>query len=602
LPVDFSRIYGGRGILAVDLGHRRTKAVHVQRQGDKWILTKSVSLPSPLAAGAFNTTEVAQHLTEVRRLLDVQTRRAIIAVPAREAVLRVAEMPDAPVSDLRSVLRYNSVKYLQQELKDHVFDCVVLNAEPPAQTEARSTVRGVMEADFGDGKVKTHGEPVSLGRRKLVLVGGMRKGLLADIEAAAAEANLKLEGVTLSQVALTMAGRNAMPALMERGVHGFLDIGHDQSTLVIMASGEPLFIRAITTGTAAILRTLAASLSITPQVAEGLIMTMPDKVREKLVKAVFPLVEEVRASVDFFEDRWQKTVMRVFVTGADSKSDIVMQILQDELGAPVCQRWNPAAFLTSSPGGDEVSDRDALPYAGAIGAAVAALDSESACVNLLAEQLEAEQTRRRDPVRWVLAIAACLAILLLAAGGWLYFRTRAAQQEFEHAKEHLRSMEGVADTVANYTAKAREYEEVLSDLRKQAAGRFLCALPLDALQAAMVEDVQVARLHIGQTTSYTEEVKPDRDIDGTLHPGQPAFTVEKITLSITAKDYGENPARENFIQSLGKDAFFRANLRSVNPIRLVDLLPRHVDASGSDQSYIPFTIECVFKERKVADE
>jgi Tfp pilus assembly PilM family ATPase len=606
LPVDFTRIYGGRGIIAVDLGHRRTKAVHIQRQGQNWTLTKSVILPSPLAAGGLKARDLAQHLAEIRHQLKAQTRRVIIALPAREAVLRVAEMPDAPAADLRAVLRYNSVKYLQQELKDHVFDCVVLDAEPPAQAEARtSTPRAAVEADFGDGKVRVHGEQAPAGRRKLVLVGGMPRSPLAEINAAATEAGLKLEGVTLSQVALTLAGKAAMPDMIGRGVHGFLDIGHDQSTLVILARGEPVFIRVIATGAAAILRSLAVSLNITPQVAEGLIMTMPEKVREKLVKAAFPLVEELRASVDFFEDRWQQTVMRIFVTGAESKSDVVVEILRDELGAPLCERWEPAAFVSPLPGENpELGGRDALPFAGAIGAAVAALEPDSACINLVAEQLEAEESKRRDPVRWTLVAAACVAVLLLAAGGWLHFKTRALRQEVERAKEHSGSLEGVASTVTKYSTQAREHEAVLTALGKQAAGRFLWALPLNALQTTMVEGVQVTRLQLSQSSSYTEEVKPEKDIDGKVYPGQPAFTVDKNTLTISARDYGEGEAhaREGFIQTLGQEPFFRANLRPVNPIRLVDLQPRHVDLGGSSQPYIPFTIECAFKERKVVNE
>ncbi len=603
LPVDFSRIYGGRGIVAVDLGDRVTKAVHIQRQGHKWTLTKSVSLPSPMAASGFNADELAKHLTEVHRLLEAQTRRVVLTLASKDLVLRVAEMPDVPAHDLRTVLRFGSVKYLQQELKNHVFDCVILKAAPPFLSQAESETNSDVSADYGDGKIKVHGQSAPVKRRKLVLVSAIPEQVLEKLKEAVSQAHLKLDGVTMPQVARACAGKVAMPEIVDQGVCGFLDIGLEQSALVIMSGGELVFSRMIASGSAAIYRSLAGALNITPQVAEGLIMTMPEKVSEKLIAAIFPLAAELRASTDFFEDRWHQVVTKLFVSGGESKSDTLFKILSEEVGAPVCERWNPATFL--SPLADGSLDglgNNALAFANAIGAAVSVLEPERGSVNLLAEHLEDERSKQRDPVRWTLTVTSCLAALLLGVGGLLYWKTRTALQELDRNKEHLASLEEVADTVARYSAKAREHEGIMTDLHQQATNRFLWALPLDALQSAVVADVQVARLHLSQTTAYTPAVKPDRDIDGKMFPGQPAFTVEKSLLSISAKDFGEPPMRDGFIQAIGQQPYFKANLRTANSIRLVDLLPRHVDAEVGDRSYVPFTIECVFKERKVVDE
>lgn len=591
-------------VVAMDLGQRVTRGVYVRQAGRQYTLVDAVSLPSPRASGGWNSAdELAHHFAEVHRLLGARTRRLILALPPQDALLRVAEMPDAPVHDLRAVLRHNSVRYLQQELKDHVFDCFVLSEPPSASTHSPADLRKAFEADFGDGKVRIHDPVPAQGKRKYVLAGGLPAEHLALLIGAATKAGLALETVTLSQMGLVQAGLTAMPAMMEREVCGFLDIGPGQTTLSIVGGGELVFTRTIATGAEAIASSLAANLNITPQVAEGLIMTMPEKVREKLAKAVFPLAEEVRASIDFFEEKRQKVVTKLFVSGGESKSDLIFHLLREELAAPVCERWNPVERMhlpVNSHGGGP--GRDFSPYGSAIGAAVTALEASRLSLNLLSERREVELSKRRNPVRWVMFAAACCAFVLLAVAGMLRLRVAAARNEVGQTKDYLRSLENVSSTVSQYATTARDNERTMGNLYRQASGRFLWALPLNALQAAVVDDVTVVRLQLRQTVAFTEAVKPEKDIDGKLFPGKPAFTVEKTFLTITAKDFGQPPAAEKFIQAIAAEPYFRARLRPVNPIILRDRLPRHVDPDDTSRSYIPFTIECVFEERTVVDE
>jgi Tfp pilus assembly PilM family ATPase len=599
---DLVRLQGGRSIVAIDLGEATSRAVHLLRDGDQTTLVSSVSLPSPLAAGEWDDQKLAEHFTEIHRLLGAKTKRTVIALPTKDTVLRVTEMADAPEADLRGVLRYNSARYLQQDLKNHVFDCCILQAAPPESSRQTASMQQVIEADFGDGKVAAPIAPdaIAPGKRKYVLAGGLPADRLRKVSAAAAQAGLVLENVTIAQVSLVQAGLAARLSKNEQEVFGFLDIRPGQTTLSVVMNGEMAFTRTIATGSGTITHLLAGSLNITPQVAEGLIMTMPEKVREKLLKAIFPLVEEVRTSIDFFEEQRQKVVSRLYVSGAESKTDLLFQLLREELAAPVCERWSPAACVAQA--GVDQPGADLTGYGAAIGAGAAILGGGRTWINLLGEEQDHEESQIRDPVRWIWFAAGCLALVLLAATGILKLWVNATHHEIGQTQDYLAEMEGVRQSVTAYSAKAREHEKVLGSLYRQASDRFLWALPLNALQAAVVPEVTVARIQMRQTVAFTPAVKSDTDIDGTVFAGKPAFTIEKTSLLISAKDFGEPPAAEKFISAIASEPYFQDRLRAANPIILRDRLPRHVDRDGSSQSYIPFTIECVFTERKVVDE
>src|SRR6267143_5482831 len=116
-------------IVAIDLGGRTTKAVYLQRRGDKLNLAGFAVLDAPLYEKTFSLEILAEHLKAVSRALgNGKARHVTLALGVNDTLFRQVELPLMATSDLRLMLKYNSKNYLQQYLPDHVFDCYYLGA------------------------------------------------------------------------------------------------------------------------------------------------------------------------------------------------------------------------------------------------------------------------------------------------------------------------------------------------------------------------------------------------------------------------------------------------------------------------------------------
>ena len=124
-------------MLAVDLGGRTTKAVHVQRRGQGFALCGYALLDAPIFDKTLSADLLTEHLKAVGQALESKTKAVTLTLGVNDAVVRHTEMPRLPADDMRLVLKHSSRAYLQQELANHVFDCHVLAspvARPPGQT------------------------------------------------------------------------------------------------------------------------------------------------------------------------------------------------------------------------------------------------------------------------------------------------------------------------------------------------------------------------------------------------------------------------------------------------------------------------------------
>src|SRR5438093_536075 len=110
-------------VVALDLGGRTTKAVHVQRRGDQFSLLNYSVLDSPIFEKSFSPDVLAEHLKNVSRALGNRGRQVTLALGVNETIFRQVEAPLMPIPDLRLMLKFNTKTYLQQELPDHVSHC-----------------------------------------------------------------------------------------------------------------------------------------------------------------------------------------------------------------------------------------------------------------------------------------------------------------------------------------------------------------------------------------------------------------------------------------------------------------------------------------------
>ena len=236
-------------------------------------------------------------------------------------MLRHAELPQIPVSDMRMMLKFNTKNYLQQELPNHVFDCHILL---PRQNSRA-----------GEGKAN---------QKFKVLVGAARRKFVDDLKAAAKQAGLSPYFVAPSLVGPVNAFEMAQPEAFQGDVVALVDIGFKNSTISVLLSGELVLSRVVGIGADKLTSDLAETMGISYAEAEGIKIGMPQEVQGAIQNTLLSLGRELRASIDFFEHQHDKAVGQVFVSGGTARSEFIVQTLQSELMLP-CKVWNPTGWL-----------------------------------------------------------------------------------------------------------------------------------------------------------------------------------------------------------------------------------------------------------------
>lgn len=312
-------------MLAVDLGARITKAVHLQRRGDNLILSHYALLDAPIFDKSLPVDLLTEHLKAVSQAFDNKCKWATLTVGVNDALVRHVDLPAMPVDDMRQVLKNNSRTYLQQDMSGHVFDCYVPPARRPSQPA---------EPGKGSGPQQ----------KQKVLIAGSRKQLVDDFLTAGKMAGLVLDYIVPSVIGPVNAFEQAMPEVFATDAVALVDIGFKSSSISILQEGELILNRVVGVGGDRLTAGLAESMNISYAEAEGIKIGMANEVQNALESLLMPLGRELRASIDFFEHQQDRTLTQVYLSGGSSRSDFIVETLRRELMVD-CKPWNPTSSL-----------------------------------------------------------------------------------------------------------------------------------------------------------------------------------------------------------------------------------------------------------------
>ena len=341
-------------VVAVDLGARSTKAVQLQRRGDRITLLDFAIVDAPIFEKTLSVEALSEHLRKVVASLDGgRTKQISVSIGVSETLFRQVEVPLMPVSDLRLMLKFNSKTYLQQELPDHVFDCCYVLSRAGQKFDG----------------AKPAGTP-----KHKALVGGVRKRTIDEMEAAVKGAGLVADQVVPGLIGPPNAFELAEPELFAKEVVALVDIGFKHSTITILDAGEIMLNRVVAIGGDRITAGLVEALGVGYTEAENIKIGMASEVQPSLELILNPLGRELRASIDFFEHQQDKAVSQVLISGGSSRSEFIIQTLQAELMVP-CKTWLPTRSMELSLPPQKMGEIEqiASQLTVAIGAAAAAL-------------------------------------------------------------------------------------------------------------------------------------------------------------------------------------------------------------------------------------
>jgi type IV pilus assembly protein PilM len=315
-------------IVAVDLGGRTTKAVHLQRRGNGFALARFAVADAPLYDKGLSADLLSEHLKVLVQSLQCKTSLMAVSLDVNDTIVRHAEMPLMPVADMRQILKTNPKAYLQQELTGFVFDCHLsgLNGNAVAKAAAEKAKTGL-----------------NLPKQR-TLVAAAREQLVKDVQSAVRSAGMAPESVVPGLICVVNAFELAMPEVFAKESVALVDIGFRSTSICLLQEGELILSRVVAIGGDKLTSGLAEMMGISYAEAESIKVGIPTEVQSQLEALVLPLGRELRASIDCFEHQQDKAISQVFVSGASAQSDLLVSMLQTELMAE-CKRWNPMISL-----------------------------------------------------------------------------------------------------------------------------------------------------------------------------------------------------------------------------------------------------------------
>jgi type IV pilus assembly protein PilM len=340
-------------IIAIDLGGRTTKAVHMQRKGDVYTLLRYCVMDAPIFEKSISVDLLVEHLKAIFQSLETKTKFVSVAIGVSDSLVRQAELPQIPMDDMRQILKMNSKNYLQQDLPGYTFDCHFITSKAKGEEALKLNVNAASQ------KLK-------------VLVGGAKKQLTDDVESAIRKAGLIPDRLMPGLVGPVNAFELAMPDIFSKDAVALVDIGFKSTTICLLNKGDLIVSRVVNIGGDKLTQGLAESMSISYAEAEGIKVGMAAEVQSNLEPVLTPLGRELRASIDFFEHQQDRTVGHVYMSGGSARSEHIVKGLETQLMAP-CRSWNPAGTLQMALPPAQIGDVEqvAPQLAVAIGAAAA---------------------------------------------------------------------------------------------------------------------------------------------------------------------------------------------------------------------------------------
>src|SRR6476659_5676157 len=215
-------------VIGIDLGKHQFKGVLLQRKGDKrFVLTNFAARPVPEAIPT--AEELSQQVKLLLKDLGGSAKACAVACSDPETLLRIIEQPTTPVELLRSALRLNGLAVLNQECKDFVLDCAPVSAGALAGVPPNGTV-------------------TESSRKTRYLVGGMLRPAVKQISEALSKTKMPANIIQLAPICSFNAFEFAYPEVFANEAFLLLDMGHQQSTVLIGHKTELMLVRSIDYG------------------------------------------------------------------------------------------------------------------------------------------------------------------------------------------------------------------------------------------------------------------------------------------------------------------------------------------------------------------
>ena len=400
----------------------------------------------------------------------------LVGVPQYMATTQVSDFPEGSGADLA-----NMVAYETQQLA------------------------GLSEERFLHGY---HPIGALHGRRNAVLIGICRQSVITERVSAYTALGLKLADFAMNGLAMANAYFDLYPDALEiSGPQLLLDIGAENSTLVVLADGQPLFVSSLVFASEKYTQAVARQLGVKEEEAEQAkknIALDPTDAQSPVYQATRLLENELRTAVDHWRSQERPEIAsrmfaKICLTGGGAQ--------QTGLADYLSRSFACEAEIIGFPVPDtEPVERDPTLLT-AYGLALQGLERARVNVSLAPDMLKWLLLRRQSFGQLVAAVV--IGFLLL--GGWLYKTyddlTKARDQlgldlarlgaceevipELEKQREEIRHRERMLVPIVDRGNRARKYIRAIHKLAEAKGGAddwFIYLADLESFRAGKLDD------------------------------------------------------------------------------------------------------------------
>lgn len=314
--------------VGLDVGTHSIKSV---------LMSVSGSTASVTAAGYKEIPTVEARAETLRQFVQEQGlkgRDVVTSVAGRSVIVRYVNMRKMDPAELKNAIRFEADKYIPFSIDEVVLDC-----QPIEGSE-----------NVGPDEMK-------------VLLVAVKKNLIEEHVTLLRQSGVNPVIVDVDGFALGNAHVLAKSEA-SAGVRALVDIGASKTNINVMDNAKSLFTREVYVGGADFSDIVSRRLSINPFEVEKLKGDPGAKeteLREAVQSVSDDLANEVRLSLDFFENEFDREVASVVLSGGGSRLLGLSETLQTAFNKPVAL-WDPStAYEMNFPRGEETTFLDKAP-------------------------------------------------------------------------------------------------------------------------------------------------------------------------------------------------------------------------------------------------
>ncbi len=302
--------------VGLDIGSYSIKVVAVKKESGTTKLTAYNIKRIPLEdKGVKKDALIREMLDEI----DFHPEVVNVSVSGPDVIVRFINLPKMSKDQLAKALVFEAEKHIPFNVSEVVLDFIIL------------------------------GDALEPGQMRVLLAAAKRE-LVEKLVKIAGDLNLTINVIDNNPFAMFNAFLESHPPLEDEGI-AFLDLGHSQTDILVSTGNQPCFTRQIQIGGRDINKMLCQELSISPEKAEEFKMGLGDPdteiVGHATASVLDDMIKEMQLSFGYFENRYNKSIGRVYCSGGMINQEGVIEYLSDKLGIAV-EKWNPVEGLALS--------------------------------------------------------------------------------------------------------------------------------------------------------------------------------------------------------------------------------------------------------------